>query len=242
MARKTKADVGTDGGDLDESSLVLNNLKPALETLPNKIFGVNNSSFWLGTTDEVSSLKQAVESVVRDFSYYPEMEWDRYGFRPPEGRPFYGAWRNVDRTAFVYLVGENDATQEIKMLLIVTAQGEERLTNLVARFQAVTESFRKAERQAVQRVKQDRFAAKFTQNYADKRVIGIYSLATAALAGASRALRTMPSPATQFERLNEIYDVMVMTVHLVSLFSLLLAGVFLVIFFARHIVGIMRQA
>ena len=72
-----------------------------------------NASFWLRNSSELPKLKQGIEQVLSDFSYYPQMEWDVIGFRPPEGCPFFGAWRTKSSTEFVYLVGGSDLNSRV---------------------------------------------------------------------------------------------------------------------------------
>lgn len=207
-------------------------------------FIAKNSSFWLDSIEDLFGLKQGIEIVLTGYSYYPEMEWDQYGFRPPEGLPFFGAWRNDDRTAFIYLVGETRKRpkgESERVLLLISAKGEARLSQISERLTPLTHQFRSVERKALAVRRQQRSEVDFLERFATKKVAGVYAVITVALAGTSKALNGVPTISTRFEVLNGVYEASVMVVHIVSTFSLILAGAYLTIFFARHLLGIVRR-
>jgi hypothetical protein len=206
-------------------------------------FCARNASFWLRGPEELPNLRQAVNQALAGFSYYPEMEWDLFGFRPPEGLPFFGAWRTESSTEFVYLVGETRSARgaEVeRVLLIMSALGEQRLKTLLARFDRVEARFRRIEESAILHQKAVNRRRLFTEGYPSVRVSAVFGVVTLALNAISGGLRNMPRPVTIIEPMSELYDFSVMCVHIVAVLSLFLLGMFCVIYFLRHIFYLVR--
>lgn len=205
---------------------------------------MNNTSFWLRTSDELSDLKQAIEQALQGFSYYPEIEWNEYGFRPPEGLPFHGAWRSPSRTEFVYLVGERPRrtqTQVDRIILISGALGEDRLALLGARFESLSSQFRRREATTIAQQKMRARRKDFAENYSGGRMTAIFAVVTAAINATSLALRSLPQPKTNLVSLSVIYDTIQMLIHIVALSCILLLGVFCLLYFGRHLVYMVRS-
>ncbi|MBY5442812.1 hypothetical protein HFO93_04860 [Rhizobium leguminosarum] len=218
--------------------------KKATQTQDPPLFLSQNASFWLGDAGDLARLKQELEAALGGFSYYPEIEWNLFGFRPPEGLPFFGAWRNADRTEFVYLVGEETkktGETENRLLLIMSAQGAERLTILSGRFDKATARFRRIEKQNVAGQSVTTRRKSFLKDYASTRVTAVFSVVAIALNVTSRSLRQLQPPQSKFEFLNAVYDFGLMAVHILSLLSLILLGFFVVAYFARHLIFMMRS-
>jgi hypothetical protein len=208
-----------------------------------------HSSFWLRHADQLSSLKQSVEQTLNGFSYYPEVEWNRFGFRPPEGHPCFSAWRAECGDAFVYLVAEApafaatpafDMRSVERVVLMVTARGESRLEELWERLGSICDRFRRVEETDTTQQRALARRERFTNAYPSARVSAIFGVITVVLNAVSGFIREMPQPKTEFPWLAAAYDLGLMCVHLLSLCALLLAGIFCIAYFWRHLLFMVR--
>ena len=203
---------------------------------------MKNASFWLRSSDELSELKQNVEQALTGFSYYPEIEWSTYGFRPPEGLPFHGAWRSLSRREFVYLVGEPAAPTQVqadRLILILGAAGEDRLALLWSRFEQLLSRFRRLEELGIHQQKMRARRKGFEEAYTGTRITIIFSVFTAAVNAISFALRTLPILDANAP-LASVYGYLVMAVNVLALSSLLMLGAFCLLYVGKHLLFMVR--
>jgi len=69
----------------------------------------DNIHWWLlpcYTEEQRRSAKLALDEVFVAYSFYPEIEWAQYGYRPPEGFEIYGAWRHPTSIIFCFLLSD----------------------------------------------------------------------------------------------------------------------------------------
>jgi hypothetical protein len=53
-------------------------------------------------------LARSVDRAFFDFVFYPEAEWARFGYRPPENAALSGAWRDSSGTVVIFLLRTAD--------------------------------------------------------------------------------------------------------------------------------------
>jgi len=71
----------------------------------------NNNSYttrafivFLRSKDDISKIQKEVDNLFPDYIFYPELDWDQYGYRPPEGHQVLGAWRHLNSELFIFLL------------------------------------------------------------------------------------------------------------------------------------------
>jgi hypothetical protein len=79
---------------------------------------------WANSSEHSTPLIRSIDHALRDYVFYPEAEWARFGYRPPEDSPLSSAWRDPDGHVFVFLLEgtakRHSARNEKPLLLYVS--------------------------------------------------------------------------------------------------------------------------
>jgi hypothetical protein len=67
--------------------------------------GVDTTSWMLLTSSpsETTAIQASLDKIFSEFSFYPEVEWLRFGYPPADGCEVLSAWRHPDAAGFVFL-------------------------------------------------------------------------------------------------------------------------------------------
>lgn len=187
--------------------------------------------------DKVSKIQKEIDNMFSDYSFYPEVDWGEYGYRPPEGHQVLGAWRHP-RKAFVFLL-ENPNIKTIKpsipLLLYVAGETGE-ISMLEPKIEALKSKLDVEEQKY--RVNMDGWRLK---RFSIKSLTVLVGVFAAAVHGLSFYLRRLPSPELGSEKLVSIYKVLFALVHYGALFLLLLVFVIIAVLIVKYGIIIVRR-
>ena len=87
---------------------------------------IHSWSIYSSSKSNIYKIIKDVDEIFSDYSFYPEIDWNKYGYRPPDGYQIYGAWRHPDSKVFVFLLDNPYmVTYETNTQLILYVAGEE---------------------------------------------------------------------------------------------------------------------
>lgn len=181
-------------------------------------------ALWANPSRNVLPLPRVVDQALSGYLFYPEPEWARHGYRPPENYPLLGAWRDVTGKVFAFLLEpdpEAGGARE-KRLLLYVAGDRNAVDELGARVTAIKSVLAKSERKELQ-VRQAEYRLGQEQKYASlPRLVKLIGVFTAIVNAFSMYLRRLPPPDLPSATLQLIYKFLVAAIHVSSL-TLLLA-------------------
>jgi len=193
--------------------------------------------------DDVSRIQREVDKTLDDYSFYPEVDWVRFGYRPPEGYQVLGAWRHPHTKLFVFLLDNPrmmTVEPTVQLLLYVSGEAvevgllEPKLIGLKAAH-AVDEKRGRTETrigERLDRMNETKHLAMLTS------IIGVF---TAIINGFALYLQQLPPPQLGSVALNSIYQIGFAVFHFFALGLLLLFLLTLAIYIVKYAILLLRR-
>ena len=89
---------------------------------------------WGRTSSSLAEIPHTVDHALAGFVFYPELEWPRFGYRPPENYDLLAAWRDVTGSVFVFLMSAaigNHFLPDAEVNIVLYAVGNTDLVRVV---------------------------------------------------------------------------------------------------------------
>ena len=189
------------------------------------------------------NIQRHVERIFSGYSFYPSFDWDRYGYRPPEGHQVLGAWRHLKTRAFAFLL-EHPRVSTVgstsHVVLYVVGDTVE-VSALEPRIEGLKSDFDLEEKKSridshlgerLDRVPKTRSLTVLTA------LLGIF---IAAINGLSLYLRKLPPPELGIPGLVIAYKAFLACIHFGALFLILGVIWFVVIFAIKYSALLIRR-
>jgi hypothetical protein len=174
---------------------------------------------WSSSAAEVASIHEAVEGIFSGYSFYPEVEWKRYGYYPPDGHKVLGAWRHPDVFAFVFLL-DNPGMQSpsgTQQLILSYSGRKADLAPLAPRVAKLRRNLvrKNGRRESVQQLQQR--LDKTDKSGTLKKLLALMGPITAAVNGLAFYLHRLSSPSIEIKWLSVVYQTLLPLVYISSL-------------------------
>ncbi len=141
-------------------------------------------------------LPRSVDQALADYVFYPEPEWTRFGYRPPDNLPLLGAWRDAAGTAFAFLMNPTtDAgAPSANPVLLYVSGAKDAVEAIGSKVTALKSVLAKSERKEIQvRHAEDRIEQE-KKSPAVGRLLKLVGLFTVVVNAFSLYLRKLPLP------------------------------------------------
>ena len=198
-----------------------------------------DSSFWqilASNEDETKRIQSYADTLFRGYSFYPEVDWKRYGFFPPDGHQVLGAWRHPDTIAFAFLV-DNPLMQErgrYRQFLIYAVGDQQEISSLDRQILSLKKGLKREAYKEAQMVG----AASRLDQMSPNRSIGVFTavltFVTALVNAYSYYLRTIEPPKLNSQVLEFTYSALLSLVHFLSLGLLIMVTVICGLFLLKY--------
>lgn len=53
---------------------------------------------------DIPKIQKEIDKIFSGYSFYPEFDWKKYGYSPPDGHQVLGAWRHSQTKVFAFLL------------------------------------------------------------------------------------------------------------------------------------------
>jgi hypothetical protein len=186
--------------------------------------GQENTRHWViyGGQGETPRIQKAVDTIFSEYSFYPEIDWKKYGYLPPEDRQVMGAWRHPQTKAFAFLL-DNPKIKSLGKIpqFLISAAGEiAELSKIDTKISALKQNLSIEERKEKQIIRDKERLGEISKKPFGVLfwVIGIF---TAVINGFSLYLRKIPLPEFRSDYLSVIYIHIFALVHYLALILLL---------------------
>lgn len=176
---------------------------------------------WPATDITGVSIDKEIDSVLVDFSCYPEFEWPKFNIRPPESLNLINSWRDKNGDCFVFLLSPEELNSNDPITLTITGIPEH-LSKIATKVKKLKEKSLKVQQKEFIR----KNASNSFESEASKKNINkfskLISILTVIINVFSIYLKETPPPTTIPEYLLSVYIYLVMSVHFSALLLLIL--------------------
>lgn len=178
---------------------------------------------WPNSFEHTMPLPRSIDQSLSDYVFYPEPEWARFGYRPPDNLPLLGAWRDPGGSVFAFLLGPapREAAAGEKRVLLYVSGIRDSVEQIGAKVTALKYVLAKSERRemhvrhAEHRIQQER------KSPAVARLLTLIGLFTVVVNAFSLYLRQLSPPNLPAPSVQGAYQLLVVVVHFAALLLLL---------------------
>lgn len=152
---------------------------------------------WANSFEHAMPLPRSIDHALSDYVFYPEAEWARFGYRPPENVPLLGAWRDPGGRVFAFLL--EGAPREVapgeKRLLLYVSGIRNAVDEVGARVTALKSVLARSERRELQVLHAEHRIEQEKKSPAVARLLKLIGLFTVVVNAFSLYLRQLSPPA-----------------------------------------------
>ncbi|HUU41061.1 MAG TPA: hypothetical protein VMW42_08980 [Desulfatiglandales bacterium] len=181
-------------------------------------------AMWARESEREVSVEVTIDQAFEGYLFYPEPEWARFGYRPPENFPLIGAWRDAGGKVFIFLL---DRTQKRpsdgpRQLLLYVSGDKREIDSIERRITSLKTLLAKAERREL-RGRDAAFRLEGEEKAQSvERLMKLIGLFTVIVNGFSLYLRKLPPPTFPIVSFAYFYQLLLSAIHFAALFLLLL--------------------
>jgi hypothetical protein len=200
-------------------------------------------AMWPRESDRDVHIEATIDQAFEGYQFYPEPEWTRFGYRPPEKFPLIGAWRDTMGKVFIFLLDrapKRPSDSPRQLLLYVT--GDKSQVELVEKKITTLKNFlAKAERRELRGKDATARLEGEKKTKSIERLMKLIGLFTVIVNGFSLYLRKLTPPIFPSEILKYFYQILVTAVHFFALFLLLITIIISIIYAFRYGLLLLRR-
>jgi len=186
--------------------------------------------------DDIPKIQRQMDVLFNGYSFYPEVDWIQYGYRPPDGYQVLGAWRHPKTRLFAFLL-DNPRMITIEpaiQLLLYVAGAAVELTSLEPKLATLKTAFAIEDKKLITSSEIKDKLGKVDDAKHFGVLTGALSILTLIINGFSLYLRQLPPPQLGSPFLISIYSIFITLIHFSALFLLLLVAVIVAVFLIRY--------
>ena len=200
-------------------------------------------ALWPDPRRHALPLPRIIDQALARYLFYPEPEWARYGYRPPETYPLLGAWRSPSASVFAFLLGPDPVLAESKEknLLLYVAGERAAVDELGATVTALKSGLAKSDRKELQ-VRQTGYRLGLEQKSPSiSRLAKLIGLSTVVINALSLYLRKLSPPDLPSATAASAYHLLIGAVHFSALLLLLITTLTAIGYAIRYSLLVLRR-
>lgn len=175
------------------------------------------------TKKDVLWTQKEIDNIFSDFSFYPGIEWDQYGYKPPQDYQVLGAWRLPTNQLFAFLL-DNPSMMSFGSsypLLVYVIGHENEVDNLVPKLDRLKSRFSNQEKRGMSIQAASKSIEKVHKARHIVFLASILGVFTAIINGFSLYIRELPSPHFQITMISKAYSFLLSLIHPLSIILLI---------------------
>lgn len=200
-------------------------------------------ALWPRESEREIPLEVTIDQAFEGYQFYPEPEWERFGYRPPENFPLIGAWRDVRGKVFIFLLDRTRKrpSDNLHQLLLYVSGDKREVDSIETRIISLKTLLAKAERKELRgrdaafRLEGEKKAQSM------ERLIKLIGLFTVIVNGLSLYLRKLPPPNFPIASFAYIYQLLLSAIHFTALLLLLLTIIICLFYAFRYGLLLLRR-
>jgi len=193
-------------------------------------------ALWPKPDDDIWTIPKGIDQSLSGYLFYPEIEWTKYGYRPPESQTLMGAWRNAEGTVFIYLLDQENLKQKFDQrhfILYVAGNktGIDAVEVIVNNFKS---RFMRSEKRDLSSETAKKLLKDESKTKHIERLIKVVGLFTAIVNAFSLYIRKLPPPPEFGPYAQTCYNVLIYAIHFSALFLLLIVTLIAIIYAIKY--------
>lgn len=172
-----------------------------------------------------------------NYEFYPEIEWSRIGYYPPEGYDVLGAWHHSDLEAFIFLLKnsiDSEGNENLILYVIGTIEQTRYIRNKIIKLK---ERLRvEIEKTKIKQRLQDLHSTPSFKKLG--RAIGVVAIIINIF---SLALRKLPIPDPNHRFIESAYEILTMLIHISALSLLFLITIFYIVIIIKYLILFIKR-
>ena len=191
---------------------------------------------YLRSEDDISKIQKEVDTLFSEYVFYPELDWDQYGYRPPECHQVLGAWRHFNSRLFIFLL-DNPFMMSCPpacQVLFHLAGETFLITQSQKKLNQLKTTFALSDKKAEANVETEKRLTKMGVSRQYKILFGVLTLFTISLNTIAFFLKNQALPEFESQFLTVCLQYLLITVHLLAVSSLLIVMLISIILFVKY--------
>lgn len=200
-------------------------------------------ALWDSGSEHAVPVPRAIDAALAGYVFYPEAEWARFGYRPPENVPLLGAWRDPGGKVFAFLLDSDpkDSAQDDRRLLFYVSGIKSAVYDLGAKVTALKSVLAKSEGRELRVLHTERRIEQEKKSPVVARLLKLIGLFTVMVNAFSLSLRKLPPPNLHILWVQDTYLYLVVMIHFAALFLLLIITLIAIGYVLRYGILMMRR-
>lgn len=200
-------------------------------------------AMWPRESEREVPVEVTIDQAFEGYLFYPEPEWARFGYRPPENFPLIGAWRDARGKVFIFLLDrtrKRPSNSPSQLLLYVSGDKRE-IDSIERRITSLKTLLAKAERKEL-RGRDAAFRLEGEKKAQSvERLMKLIGLFTVIVNGFSLYLRKLPPPTFLIVSFAYFYQLLLSAIHFTALLLLLLTIIICLSYAFRYGLLLLRR-
>ncbi|MBI5409783.1 MAG: hypothetical protein HZA14_10495 [Nitrospirae bacterium] len=193
-------------------------------------------ALWPKPDEDIWAIPKGIDRSLSGYLFYPEIEWAKFGYRPPESQTLMGAWRNPEGTVFVFLLDQENLKQKSdqRHCILYVAGNKSEINVVVDIVNNFKDRFIRSEKrdlsfETAKKKLEDESKAKYIE-----RLLKIIGLFAAIVNAFSLYIRTLSPPAEFGLYAKVIYNLMIYAIHFSALVLLFIVTLIAIVYAVRY--------
>jgi hypothetical protein len=188
-------------------------------------------------------LPRIIDQALSNYIFYPEIEYARYGYRPPENHSLLGAWRDETGSVFAFLLEPMPVNGELieRRFLLYVSGVRDAVDELGNKVSSLKTKLAKMERKELQIQRTEHKITQEQKSPATPRLIKMIVIFTGVINAFSLYLRRLPTPTMPSTTMTLVFQYLVGVLHIASLMLLLIITLVGIAYVLRYGVLVLRR-
>lgn len=184
---------------------------------------------------DISKIQKETDKVFSGYSFYPEFDWKKYGYSPPDGHQVLGAWRHSQTKVFAFLLDnpQIESWGSNAHLLLYTAGSMVEISKLEPKIEALKSKVALTETKDRTLI-QDEKRLKGISKKPLIILMAILGTFGGIITYLSDYLRKIPPPKFGNEATAKFYNILMELLHLSALVLLLIVAIICIAFLLKY--------
>lgn len=200
-------------------------------------------AMWPRESEREVPVEVTIDQAFEGYLFYPEPEWARFGYRPPENFPLIGAWRDARGKVFIFLLDRTRKrpSDSPRQLLLYVSGDKREIDSIEMRITSLKTLLAKAERKEL-RGRDAAFRLEGEKKAQSvERLMKLIALFTVIVNGFSLYLRKLPPPTFPIVSFAYFYQLLLSAIHFTALLLLLLTIIICLFYAFRYGLLLLRR-
>jgi len=197
---------------------------------------------WESKTLSVPLLKK-LDHLFSDYTFYPEIEWSKFGCYPPEMFNTQGAWKNKEETVFIFLLSNIDPKprNSTKNLWLYSEGSLTDLDAIHKKISRVKSEIAKIETRDFKTNNARNSLATEDHTNSATKLLKLAGFFTAIVNALSIYLQHLPAPLLPTQKLTMVYQSLLAVIHILSLSLLIILILLFIGYVVRYGLLVLRK-